>query len=204
VSAAVLYMSMSLDGFIAGPNDGLGNPGGDNFGRLHEWLGSGDSSTGAGHDGFRPAGDQSAIVFEEMMSTGAVVVGRRTIEQVGYWGGEHHGGVPIFVPTHQPPLKDPPGQVRFVTDGIESCVAQAKAVAGDRNVLVHGAVTAQECLRAGVLDELQIHLIPFLQGRGRRLFDTLPEEVELEIVRVIDTPEATHLRYHVRSRPDSR
>ena len=74
------------------------------------------------------------------------------------------------MPTHQPPLDVPPGQVRFITDGIGSCVAQAKAAAGDRNVLVHGAVTAQECLRAGVLDELQIHLIPFLQGRGRRLF----------------------------------
>ena len=132
------------------------------------------------------------------MSTGAVVVRRRTIEQAEYWGGEHHGGVPIFVPTHQPPLDVPPGQVRFITDGIESCVAQAKAAAGDRNVLVHGAVTAQECLRAGVLDELQIHLIPFLQGRGHRLFDTLPGEIELDVVRVIDTPEATHLRYRVR------
>jgi dihydrofolate reductase len=198
VSSTVLYMSMSLDGYIAGPNDGPGNPGGDDFGRLHAWLASGDSSTGDGHDGFRPAGEPSGIVFDEMMSTGAVVVGRRTIEQAEYWGGEHHGGVPIFVPTHRPPLENPPGQVRFITDGIESCVAQAKAAAGHLNVLVHGAVTAQECLRAGVLDELEIHLIPFLQGRGRRLFDTLPGEIELDVVRVIDTPEATHLRYRVR------
>jgi dihydrofolate reductase len=152
VSSTVLYMSMSLDGYIAGPNDGPGNPGGDDFGRLHDWLASGDSSTGEGHDGFRPAGEQSGIVFDEIMSTGAVVVGRRTIEQAEYWGGEHHGRVPIFLPTHQPPLDVPPGQVRFITDGVESCVAQAKEAAGDRNLLVHGAVTAVSAQRFPLAD----------------------------------------------------
>ena len=84
-----------------------------------------------------------------------------------------------------------------VTDGIESAMAQAKVAAGDRNVMVHGAYTAQRALEAGVLDELQIHQIPVLFGGGRRLFDLLPLRVELEIVRVIDTREATHIRYRV-------
>lgn len=86
----------------------------------------------------------------------------------------------------------------YVADGIESAMAQAKAAAGDRNVLVHGAYTAQRALAAGVLDEVQIHQIPVLLGGGHRLFDVLPSQIELEIVQVIDTPEATHIRYRVR------
>jgi len=116
------------------------------------------------------------------------------------WGGDHHGGVRIFVPSHRPP--GPSGAnyplVTYVTDGIASAMAQAKSSAGDRNVMVHGAYTAQRALEAGVLDELQIHHVPLLLGRGRRLFDELPASVELEIVRVIDTLEATHIRYRVR------
>jgi dihydrofolate reductase len=104
----------------------------------------------------------------------------------------------VFVPTHTAPQSEPPGQVRFVTDGIESCVAQAKNAAGDRNVLLHGANTAQECLRAGLLDEMEIHLIPVLLGQGRRLFDNLgPEHIELELLRTLQAPGVTHLRYRV-------
>jgi dihydrofolate reductase len=87
--------------------------------------------------------------------------------------------------------------VTYVADGIASAMEQAKAAAGDRNVLVQGASTAQTALMAGVLDELQIHQVPVLFGGGRRLFDVLPVRIELEIVRVIDTPEATHIRYSV-------
>jgi dihydrofolate reductase len=194
VPASVLYMSMSLDGYIAGPNDEPGNPGGDGFDRLHEW---GLTPDGKGFRTSGPAGD----LMNEVNATGAVVVGRRTAEQVDHWGGDHHNrGVPIFVPSHRPPgpsVADYP-LVTYVTDGIESAMAQAKAAAGDRNVLVHGAYTAQRALEAGVLDELQIHQIPVLFGSGRRLFDVLPSRIELEIVRVIDTPEATHIRYRVR------
>jgi dihydrofolate reductase len=138
-------------------------------------------------------------LLDEINATGAVLVGRRTAEQIDHWGGDHHG-VPIFVPSHRPPGPSVANYplVTYVTDGIASAMAQAKAAAGDRNVLVHGAYTAQRALEAGVLDELQIHLIPVLLGRGRRLFDVLPSRVELEIVRVIDTPEATHIRYRVR------
>ncbi len=192
MSASVLYMSMSLDGYIAGPNDDPGNPGGDDFDRLHEWFVTPDGEFG------RPAGPGGQL-WDEMQATGAVLAGRRTVEQVDHWGGDRHG-VPIIVPSHRPP--DPSVAnyplVTYVTDGIESAMAQAKAAAGDRYVLVHGAYTAQRALEAGVLDEVQIHQIPVLFGRGRRLFDVLPSQIELEIVRVIDTPQATHIRYRVR------
>jgi dihydrofolate reductase len=183
-------MSMSVDGYIAGPNDRPDNPGGDRFMRLHEWLAGGESGRPSG-----PAGE----MYDEMEATGAVLVGRRTAEQAGHYNGHHHG-VPIVVVSRRPP---PPSvasypSVTYVTGGIVGAMAQAKAAAGDRDVLVHGAYTAQRALEAGVLDELQIHQIPVLLGQGLRLFDVLPSRVELEIVRVIDTPEATHIRYRVR------
>jgi dihydrofolate reductase len=188
VSASVLYMSMSLDGYIAGPNDEPENPGGDGFERLHEWFG----------DFSRPSGPVGEL-FDEMNAFGAIVAGRRTAEQVDHWGGDRHG-VQIFVPSHRPPapsVADYP-LVTYVNDGIASAMARAKAAAGDRYVLVHGAYTAQRALEAGVLDELQIHQVPVLLGAGRRQFDVLPSRVELEIVRVIDTPDVTHIRYRVR------
>ena len=194
MSTSVLYMSMSLDGYIAGPNDEAGNPGGDGFMRLHDWFTTPDG-------GFsRPAGP-AAEVYDEMNAPGAILVGRRTAEQADHWGGDHHGhGVRIFVTSHRPPGPTVANYplVTYVTDGIASAMAQAKGAAGGRNVVVHGAYTAQRALDAGLLDELQIHQIPVLFGGGRRLFDVLPSRVELEIVRVIDTPEATHIRYRVR------
>ena len=194
MSASVLYMSMSVDGYIAGPNDEPGNPGGDGFMRLHEWY-------GYTPDGELVAKSGPATDFpNETRATGAVVAGRRTVEQVDHWGGDSHGGVPIFVPSHRPPGPSVANYplVTYVSDGIASAMAQAKAAAGDRNVVVLGGYTAQRALEAGVLDELQIHQIPVLFGAGRRLFDVLPSRVELEVVRVIDTPEATHIRYRVR------
>ena len=192
MSASVLYMSMSLDGYIAGPNDEPGNPGGDGFGRLHDWYGDSQPS------GVGPS-KASAEFLDEMNATGAVLAGRRTVEQVDHYNGHHHG-VPIFVPSHRPPGPSVANYplVTYVSDGIESAMAQAKAAAGDRNVVVHGAYTAQRALEAGVLDELQIHQIPVLLGQGLRMFDVLPSPVELDVVRVIDTPEATHIRYRVR------
>ena len=188
MSKSVLYMSMSLDGYIAGPDDGPNKPGGEGFSRLHNWLG--DSSTAPG---------SAKELLDEMRACGAVLAGRRTVEQVDHYGGDHHG-VQIFVPSHRPP--DPSVAryplVTYVNDGIKSAMAKAKAAAGDRNVLVHGAYTAQRALEAGVLDELQIHLIPVLFGSGLRQFDVLPSRVELEIVRVTNTPDATHIRYRVR------
>jgi dihydrofolate reductase len=194
MSASVLYMSMSLDGYIAGPNDEPGHGLGDGGEGLHEWAVTPDGEL------FRPSGPVGELI-DEINATGAVLVGRRTAELVDHWGGDHHGrGVPIFVPSHRPPGPSAANYplVTYVTDGIASAMARAKAAAGDRDVLVHGAYTAQRALEAGVLDEVQIHQIPVLLGGGRRLFDALPSRVELEIVRVIDTPEATHIRYRVR------
>ena len=192
MSASVLYFSMSLDGYIAGLNDEPGNPGGDGFDRLHEWFAPG------GGDFVRPSG-LAGELFDEIMAVGAVLTGRRTAEQADHWGGDIHG-VPILVLSHRPPgssvAKYP--LVTYVSEGIVSAMARAKAAARGRNVMVHGAYTAQRALEAGVVDELQIDLIPVLFGAGRRLFDVLPSRVELEIIRVIDTPEATHIRYCVR------
>jgi dihydrofolate reductase len=192
MAASVLYMSMSLDGYIAGPNDDPTNPGGDGFMRLHQWFLTPDGEMA------RPAGPGGQVMDEWMETTGAVVAGRRTAEQVDHWGGDLRG-LPIFVPSHRPPGPTVANYplVTYVLDGIVSTIAQAKAAAGGQNVLVHGAYTAQRALEAGVLDELQIHQIPVLFGGGRRLFDVLPFPVELEIVRVIDTPEATHIRYRI-------
>jgi dihydrofolate reductase len=161
--------------------------------RLHDWFGFGPDRESVRSSG--PAGQS----VDEYKATGAVLAGRRTVEQVDQWAGDHQG-VPIFVPSHRPPGPSVANYplVAYVTDGIARAMAQAKAAAGDRNVLVHGGYTAQRALEAGVLDELQIHQIPVLFGRGRRLFEVLPSRVELEIVRVIDTPQATHIRYRVR------
>jgi dihydrofolate reductase len=180
---------MSLDGYIADQNDQLG---GDDGNRLHEWFLTSNGEFG------RPSGPAGQLV-DEMNATGAVLVGRRTAEQIDHWGGDHHG-VPIFVPSHRPPGASVASYplVTYVTDGIVSAMAHAKAAAGNRDVMVHGAYTAQRALEAGVLDELQIHQIPVLLGRGRRQFEVLPARIELEVVRVIDTPEATHIRYRVR------
>lgn len=194
MSASVLYMSMSVDGYIAGPGDEPGNPGGDGFMRLHEWYGYGEDGT----LNTKPGAAEEFVA--ETLATGAVVAGRRTVEQVDHWGGDEHG-VPIFVPSHRPPGPTVANYplVTYVSDGIESTMAQAKAAAGGKDVQVRGgAHTVREALTAGVLDEIQIHLIPVLLGRGRRLFDVLPSEIELEVIEVINTPAATHVRYRVR------
>ena len=193
MTASVLYMSMSLDAYIAGPNDEPGNPGGDGFDRLHEWFAPG------GGEFVRPSGQAGELFDEVMNANGAALVGRRTAEQADHWGGDING-VPIFVPSHRPPGPSVANYplVTYVTDGIASAMAQAKAAAGDRNVFVLGAYTAQRALEDGVLDEVQISQIPVLFGGGRRLFEVLASRVELEIVRVIDTPEATHIRYRIR------
>jgi dihydrofolate reductase len=194
MSRSVLYMSMSLDGFITGPDDDVGQGLGSGGERLHDWLGDGD---GDGVARFRPWGP-SGEIFDELMATGAVLVGRRTFDLAGRWDGDHHG-VPIFVPTRGEPPAPASDLVNYVTDGIESAMSQAKRAAGDANVLVHGADVAQSCLRAGVLDELEVHLIPVLLGAGRPLFGHLAEHTELELTRVVDAPGVTHLRFRVKA-----
>jgi dihydrofolate reductase len=185
-----LYMSMSLDGFIAGPDDRQSQELGRGGGRLFNWLDN------------RMSDGPSGQVFRELMATGAVICGRRTFELAGRWHGDHHDGVPIFVLTRHVDGGDiPPGSARFVTD-VVTCAGQARAAAGDRGVMVHGAGAAQALLRAGLLDEMEIHLVPVLLGEGRRLFDSLgPDHIELDLVRRLEAPDVTHLRYRI-SRKD--
>jgi dihydrofolate reductase len=199
MSHVFVTMAMSLDGFITGPQDDAQNPAGINGMRLMDWLGGGGTDNESGRvEGYRPAHPASRTVFDEGLATGAVITGKRTGDFAGYWGGDHHNGVPIFVPTHQPPADNPYERVHYVTDGIEACVEQAKAAAGDRDVMLHGAYTAQEALKARVLDAIEIQLRPVLLGQGRRLFDNLPpEHIELNLVRTLEAPGVLHLRYEV-------
>jgi dihydrofolate reductase len=199
VSPSVLYMSMSLDGFITGPNEGPGNGLGDGGHRLHEWALSGEPS---GSTGVPPI-DASGVnrkVFDASMSTGAVVAGRRTFEWARGWGGDHHDGVPIFIYS-----RDEPGidisrwpLVTYVDD-VKTAMTEAKKVAGEKNVLVHGAAVAQLALAAGVLDELELHVVPVLFGQGRRLFEGLDaEQIELERTRILEGEGGvTHMHYRV-------
>ena len=198
MSATVLSMSMSLDGFVAGPNEGPGNGLGDGGHRLHEWF---LTDADADHKGVvnRLAG-VNGKVFKELMATGAVVTGRPTFELADGWGGDHHDGVPIFVLTRREPDSETRQWplVTYVPD-VRTAMTQAKRAAGDKDVLVHGVRTAQVALAAGVLDELQIHLVPVLLGQGRRLFDERgPEHIELERTRVMEGEAGiTHVRYRV-------
>lgn len=186
MAATVLYMSMSLDGFVAGPNESLENGLGDGGERLHEW--------------FERAEGPDREVVEESLTTGSVLAGRGTFEPANGWGGDHHDGISIFILSrHQPaPEYARWPNVTYLSD-LEEAVRRAKDAAGARNVLVHGVGTAQRCLRAGLLDEIQIHLVPVLLGEGRRLFEHLGvEHIELETVQVVRGRDATHLRYRVR------
>ena len=197
MSATVLYMSMSLDGFIAGPNEGPDNGLGDGGHRLHEWMTSGGGGDLAAT---RRSGGVNGQIVDEFMSTGATVAGRGTFEPAGGWGGDHHDGVPIFILSRQEPGIDI-GQWPLVTylNDVTTAMTRAKEAAGDKNVLVHGAAVAQLALAAGVLDELELHVVPVLFGQGRRLFEGLaPEQIELERTRVLEGEGGvTHMHYRV-------
>ena len=198
MSSTVLYMSMSLDGFIAGPNEGPGNGLGDGGHRLHEWAMTGDGDVNL--ESLRRSGGVNGKLVDEFMSTGAIVAGRGTFEPAGGWGGDHHDGAPIFIYSRREPGIDI-SQWPLVTyvDDVETAMTQARQAAGDRNVLVHGAAVAQLALAAGVLDELEIHVVPVLFGQGRRLFDNLdPEQIELERTRILEGEGGvTHMHYRV-------
>lgn len=196
MSATVLDMSMSLDGFIAGPNAGPGNGLGDGGQRLHDWaLTRADS----GEMEFVRTG-VNGEVFAEVMSTGAVVAGRGTFEPAGGWGGDHHDGVRIFILYRQAPGIDI-SHWPLVTpvNDIRIAMAKAKEAAGEKDVLVHGAGIARLALAAGVLDELELHVVPVLLGQGRRLFEGLAsEQIELQRIRILKGEAGvTHMHYRL-------
>ena len=194
----VVGLSMSLDGYIAGPNDGPDNPLGDGGGRLFEWWTAGTERVGP-DDRFKPPARSRAVV-EEMFGCGAIITGRRTFDIAGGWGGHHPVGAPFFVLTHHPPDRwvGPGTDGTVVTDGIESALEQAQAAAGGRPVAVQAADVAQQYLNAGLLDEINVDLVPVILGGGVPLFGSLEDRpVDLECTRVVESDGVTHLRFRV-------
>ena len=195
-------LTMSLDGFIAGPNDGPGQPLGEGGMRLFDWYSSGDTEYQMpGTEMVVRVSQQSADLLREAHSKmGAFVTGRRTFDITNGWGGRPPLGVPTIVVTHSVPqdwvYEGSP--YTFVKEGVESAVEQAKAAAGYKDVAVGAASIAQQCIRAGLLDEIHIDLVPVLLGDGVRLFDNLGDgQVELESTEIIEAPDVTHMTFRV-------
>jgi dihydrofolate reductase len=206
-------ISMSLDGFIAGPNPTLEEPLGKGGEALHEWVVALQAwREPHGLSGGETTPD-SEVVEETLRNVGATVMGRRMFSggqgpweddpnADGWWGDEppfHH---PVFILTHharEPVAKQGGTTFTFVTDGIESALEQARAAAEDTDVAIGGGASiVQEYFRAGLIDEFQVHVVPVLLGGGVRLFDELgPERPRLELTRAIGSPAVTHLRYRV-------
>ena len=208
----VAEISLSLDGYVAGPNATLGKPLGEGGDELHEWaipLKSWREPHGLSGG---ETGPDDELVAENLRANGAVVMGRRMFSggdgpwdddpnADGWWGDEPPFHMPVFVVTHhaREPLVRGGTTFTFVTDGLESAIEEARAAAAEKDVLVAGGASAiDQCLRAGRLDELQIHLVPVLLAGGVRLFDGVgPEPSRFELMRVLDSPLVTHLRYRV-------
>jgi dihydrofolate reductase len=195
-------ITTSLDGYIAGPNDGPELPLGENGERIHEWIfGLRAWREPHGLEGGETNRD-SEIIEESLADRGAVIVGRRMFDNAQGWGNEPPFHVPVFVLTHEarePEAKEGGTTFTFVTDGVESAFRQAQDAAGDKNILVAGgANTVQQFLKAGLVDEIQIHVVPLLLGGGVKLLEGLSDDdVKLEGTRVVDSPVVTHLRYRV-------
>ncbi|MFC4471456.1 dihydrofolate reductase family protein [Streptomyces xiangluensis] len=188
MSKVVLNVTMSLDGFMAGPDVSVEHPMGRGGLRLHEWIFDTSASE-----------VDTAVTRETLDSTGAVVLGRRTFDVgVGVWKDTPYP-VPCFVLTHnarsQMVMKS--GPFIFVTDGLKGALQQAQAVAGGKDVTLMGADIAQQALTARLVDEINLQIAPVLLGGGRRLFDHLGmEPIELERTRILASPHVTHLRFH--------
>lgn len=183
-------MSVSLDGYVTGPNDSRDNPFGDGAGMLHDWI-------------FDAATDADRAVLQETLDrAGAVVMGRTSFDKNAGDGGWGDGGpmrdTPCFVVTHHPPAESPSPVFTFVDDGVPSAIEQARSVAGDGTVSLFGATVMQQALPLGLVDEIHVHVIDVLLGAGTPLFGALEAAVRLERTRVLATPAATHLSYRVR------
>jgi dihydrofolate reductase len=189
----VTGITMSLDGFIAGPHDDVSH--------LFKWYFSGEKEIPIqdGRMSLKVSPESAEVLESAFEKTGAMVAGRRMFDIAHAWAG-HPPFAPCFIVTHHPPqewIKEG-SPFTFVTDGIESAITQAKAAAGDKNVAVATATTTQQAIKAGLLDEISIGLAPLLLGQGTRLFDYLGiEPLDLEIVQVVDAPNVTHLTYRV-------
>lgn len=190
MSKVIAHMSMSLDGFIAGPDDGCEE--------LFDWYGNGDVEVPS-HDPrwtFHVSEASAGWLRDALDAAGAMVCGRRLFDITKGWGGNHPTGAELFVVTHKP-VADWPHPVTFVTDGVASAIEQAKKAAGQKAVAAGGTTIVQQCLVAGLLDELQVNLVPVLLGEGIPLFANLSRSVRLSDPEVIEGRSVTHLRYQV-------
>ena len=195
-------LSMSLDGFIAGPNDGPGAPLGDGGERLFAWYSGGDTEyrLPGTEMVFNVSRQSGEMLREAHAGMGAFVTGRRTFDITNGWGGDPPLGVPTFVVTHTVPQEwvYEGSPFTFVTHGVGGAVERAKAVAGEKGVAVGAASIAQQCIRAGILDEIHVDLVPVLLGDGVRLFEHLGAgPIDLESTRVIEGAGVTHLTFRV-------
>lgn len=200
MGSSVLYMSTSVDGFITGPNVRPDNGLGDEGQHLHDWV-FGDGEGGDFDAAVAQLKGVNRQIWDEMMATGAVIAGRNTFEPAGGWSGDHHNGVEIFIVSRH----EAPDWVRkwrnvHYVDDIRVAMRDAKAAAGERNVMMHGGSTlVPMALRAGLLDELMLQQVPLLLGAGTHLFDALGFGLRnLERLRVLAGEGATHLHYRVR------
>lgn len=180
-------MSISLDGYVTGPNDSKDNPFGDGAGTLHDWLF--DEATDA----------DRALLHSAVARTGAVVMGRWSFDKcVDMWGESGPvDGLPNYVVTHREPDRAHPDVYRFVTTGVADAIKQAKEAAGDKVVGLHGATVLQQALPLGLVDEIHVHVVPLPFGGGTRLFGDLTSAISLDRTDVLVTPAATHLRFRV-------
>ena len=203
------HISISLDGFVAGPNQSLENPIGEGGLRLHDWVFT--TAAWLRQQGLEGGTDNedSMVVDEVVANVETYIMGRKMFgggsgpwDQTwkGWWGDDPPYHTPVFVLTHHPrePLEMQGGTTFiFVTDGIESAMDQARAAAGDGVVsIAGGASTIQQFLAAGMLDELYVHIVPIILGRGERLFENVGDPV-LEPVKVIASPTVTHIKYRI-------
>ncbi|HEY2980873.1 MAG TPA: dihydrofolate reductase family protein [Anaerolineales bacterium] len=194
-------MTMSLDGFVAGPNDGPENGLGDGGDGLFRWYANGDTAVPIS-DGtmvLKVSAQSAALLKEAFESYGAGIWGRRTFDIAHAWGG-HPPGTPAFIVTHSAPQEwtGEGSPFTFVTDGVESAVRQAKKAAGEKDVVLCTASILQQCLNAGLVDEIHVDVAPMLLGSGVRLFDHLRTgPIELESMRTIAAPDVTHLAYRI-------
>jgi dihydrofolate reductase len=191
-------LTMSLDGFIAGPDDGPELPLGRGGERLFAWMNAGPESVRL-NQWLGPTEASRPVVERWIAETGAIVSGRRTFDIAGGWKAGHPIDVPIFVVTHEAPTDGEwSPRVSFVTEGLDRAVELAQEAAGDKDVSVGAADPVQQLLRAGKLDEIEVSVVPYLLGGGVRLFDHLgADPIELEQADVIVSEGVTHLRYRV-------
>ncbi|MEP7285201.1 MAG: dihydrofolate reductase family protein [Chloroflexota bacterium] len=196
----ILGISMSLDGFVAGPNDGLEHPLGEGGEALFKWYFSGDTEINIpGGPPLRVSKQSAEVLQAEFQKIGAMVAGRRMFDIAHAWGGNPPGS-PCFIMTHTPPQEwvKVGSPFTFVTDGIESAIRQAKQAAGDKDVSIATASVTQQCLKARLLDEIHIGVAPVLLGGGVRLFEHIGiEPIELESIQVVDAPGVTHMAFRV-------